>query len=295
MLGIATCSFENLLQNCLMNGLMERFSSSGYIFSQVSVCDFDAGTCDFSQLDIELAHGIDFVCVLGAGRLMDSICGHLSKLRVPFAVLGADTGMRAPQGGSAVPLDYNMAVPGFVGACLSHGIRSVLQVSFSHRMANAVPALRRAGLRAREMFLEDSGRWEDGDVVGAQYMAMDAFDRMLKSGQPLPDLVFFADDHLAAGALTALLANGVRVPQDVSVATWSNRLSRPVFPVSLARMEVDVVAAESVAADAVLAYLKTGVFPSGVAFGPAWVDGASIAVKTADCGKIGKENRHEDN
>ena len=89
VLGIATCSFENLLQNCLMNGLMEGLSRSGYIFSHLSACGLGAGTSDFSRLDIELSQGVDLVCVLGAGTAMGPVCDHLSKRNVPFAVLGA--------------------------------------------------------------------------------------------------------------------------------------------------------------------------------------------------------------
>ncbi len=59
----------------------------------------------------------------------------------------------------------------------------------------------------------------------------------------LPDLVVFPDDDfLAAGALTALLEAGVRVPKDLAVVTLANRGIGPVFVKSLSRFEIDATA-----------------------------------------------------
>ena len=55
----------------------------------------------------------------------------------------------------------------------------------------------------------------------------------------LPDLIVFNDDILAQGALTALLARGVRIPEDVRVVTLANRGAGPVFVKPLTRFEVD--------------------------------------------------------
>lgn len=63
--------------------------------------------------------------------------------------------------------------------------------------------------------------------------------RRLAANEPLPELLYFADDYLARGGLTALLARGIRIPEDVQVITWANRSLGPVFPVPLTRIEMD--------------------------------------------------------
>ena len=46
----------------------------------------------------------------------------------------------------------------------------------------------------------------------------------------LSELLFFADDYLARGALPVLLEQGVRVPSGVRIATLPNRGFPPAFP-----------------------------------------------------------------
>ena len=49
-------------------------------------------------------------------------------------------------------------------------------------------------------------------------------------------------DFIAIGVFNALLAAGLRVPQDIRVVTFSNRGFGPVFPVPLPRIEMDAYA-----------------------------------------------------
>ena len=71
--------------------------------------------------------------------------------------------------------------------------------------------------------------------------AMEAFAQRFKArGRSwLPDLLYFSDDHLASGALTAMLASGIRIPRDVRVVTMANWGLGPVYPISLTRLEMN--------------------------------------------------------
>ena len=88
--------------------------------------------------------------------------------------------------------------------------------------------------------------------------AMEAFLRRfeLKGRSWLPDLLYFSEDHAASGALTAMLAAGVRVPDDVRVVTMSNWGLGPVFPVSLTRLEMNPFEHGDALAQMALDYLK---------------------------------------
>ena len=87
---------------------------------------------------------------------------------------------------------------------------------------------------------------------------------------------FFADDFLTVGALVALSYRGLRAPKDLKVVTWANRELGPVYPRDLTRMEMDELGAGRQAAAVILAYLKTGTFPTGVAVQPQWCPGETF-------------------
>ncbi len=84
------------------------------------------------------------------------------------------------------------------------------------------------------------------------------------------------DDYLMRGALTAILEAGLRIPDDIRLATWANRGLGPMFSRPFSRMEMDPVEAGRIVADALLAYLRGGAFPPNVVIGPKWIEGGTI-------------------
>ena len=83
-------------------------------------------------------------------------------------------------------------------------------------------------------------------------------NRIAANRRWLPDVLLFRDDYVARGALSALLSAGVRIPEEVRVVTLSNRGNCPVFPKTLARIEIDPVRCGIVNAEHVLSALGTG-------------------------------------
>ena len=114
--------------------------------------------------------------------------------------------------------------------------------------------------------------------MGLVQRATDVFAaRFVGKGRgKLPDLIFFRDDHLAVGGLLALMAGGIRIPDDVSVVTWANTGLGPAFVKPLTRMEQDNAAIGERVAACVLEYLRTGIFPKDVTVGPKYVIGESF-------------------
>ena len=70
------------------------------------------------------------------------------------------------------------------------------------------------------------------------------------------DLFFFSDDFAARGALTAFLAEGVRVPDDVQVVTWCVWGDEPLSIVPLTRLESNPFVVGRTYAEGILALLK---------------------------------------
>ena len=75
----------------------------------------------------------------------------------------------------------------------------------------------------------------------AQRAALETFDRLLSKGPIGVDAVVFNDDYLAAGALSAFDRHGVRMPEDVRLATLSNYGLGPVHFRPLTRIVSDPI------------------------------------------------------
>lgn len=135
------------------------------------------------------------------------------------------------------------------------GIRRVGLVGFQSHRPSLVAAFRAAHIEIESVLaVRVSGEPAPQTVEAAGYECVRA---RLASGVPLPDLLYFVDDYLGRGGLTALLAAGVRVPQDLRVATHANRGHLPAFPVSLTRIEVDPVADGEIMAQTAVKLLRS--------------------------------------
>ena len=170
--------------------------------------------------------------------------------------------------------DFGRALPDFAAHCREAGVKSVLQVADILR-ADATELLAREGIRVETL------RTPRALVNGPGYDFADwatvEFTKRLAKGRGwLPDLLFFQNDHIASGALQALGFAGLRIPEDVRVASWANRRYGPFFFKPVTRMELDNAAIGATLADCVLEYLKTGAFPEGVVVGPKYMRGETM-------------------
>lgn len=119
----------------------------------------------------------------------------------------------------------------------AHGVRKVLSVCQQASGIDCTTALKSAGFSARKMQVCPLDGYVQPESV--QRAALEAFDNILSKGPLAADAVVFNDDYLTAGALTAFERHGVRVPEDIRLATTSNRGLGPVYFRKLTRIEVD--------------------------------------------------------
>lgn len=258
--------------------LRGRLTRADWLFSRICLETKPDGSLDFSLLDAALAHSVDLVVVLFDDG------GIFAKLRekgVPFAaVVHADS---APDGAVGLTrLDYEAAVPDFVAACRTGGIREVVQMRIGEFMLDAAPALHAAGIAVKPISLDfERSR---GVLYGVEEAGFRAFERMVADGTVAPPrsaasrrrLFFFSDDYLARGALSAMAHAGLRTPEDVRVATWANAGLGPFHPRQISRMEIDPAAAGETAADAALAFLEEGAYPENSRIRPKWIPGETM-------------------
>ena len=243
-------------QSTLGQTLRARLVSSGYLTVDAAALWIpQKGVRDATWLDPLLKEATDLAVVLSRSR---AVFAHLAGEGVPFVTLSAKGAANYPQCVGQFFDDMEPATRELADACRSNGVRTVLDVRTWTGNAFAGTQFRRAGIAVEEwkinVDLPDDGFF----IENIQRAALEAFEARLSSEGTrwLPDLLFFSDDdHLAAGALSALLRHGVDVPGDVRVATLANRGLGPVFHRSLARLELNPVAHGNVIADYVLAKL----------------------------------------
>ena len=148
------------------------------------------------------------------------------------------------------------ALSKLVSAFAAHGVRKVLSVCQHISGIDCTTALKNAGFLVRKMRISPLEGYLQPESV--QRAALETFDSMLSKGPLAADAVVFNDDYLTAGALTAFDRHGVRVPEDIKLATTSNRGLGPVYYRKLTRLEVDPVRHGQEIADTLLKMLDGG-------------------------------------
>ena len=111
------------------------------------------------------------------------------------------------QGGAAA-LIRHLAASGFRRLALIKGPAD--NYDAAERLAGALAEIKKLGLE-----LDPTLVW-DGDFTEVGGKA--AVARFLATGTPLPEVIFAFNDDMALGARSALLENGLRIPEDVALA-----------------------------------------------------------------------------
>ena len=144
------------------------------------------------------------------------------------------------------------AIKTLVDHCVKSNVRSVVEVGYN---APGGPMIanyfREAGIKASRFIMRVPRAFLADEL---ETLAARAFLR--RGTDKLPDLFFFNDDFVAQGGLMALLAMGVRIPEDVRVVTLSNKGIGPAFVKSLARIEHDPARYGEIVARYVIAALS---------------------------------------
>ena len=240
--------------------LAAELTAVGWLFSSVTV-PLPTDTTDKSVEAFVAAHCRDADLVLVRG-CADYAAPAVDACDVPWVALvdKVDGDFKNCKG--LVPSILMHSVPEFVLHCRQSGVKRIVAMNLRPR-PDLEEGLSRADIAYESWIVEPY------DLLTLESYPQSAMEAMLKrygaSGTShhaeLPDLFIFTDDYLARGALVALLALGIRVPEDVRVATLSNKGNAPTFPVSLTRSEIDPVRCGEAAARCVLSYLTNGCLP----------------------------------
>ena len=260
--------------NAVYAVLRDALTVNGYLPFVATVPRSTTGGFDnFAFLDTMLCQQTALVVQL---HNQENISRWLSRKKVPFIRFDTDDSRVASGCVGVVRRCCNAALADFVEHCRIEKVSRVLQVkAFPNALDVALP-LKCIGVHVAtwHVSLPENAR----TAYGLKKWAAEAFaSRLAEKGRGwLGDLIFFQDDHLTDGALLALEAARVKIPDDVRIVTWSNRDYGPVSLTPLTRMEMDVTANGEKLVDCVLDYLRTGRHPVDVTVGPSYIKGRSF-------------------
>jgi len=248
------------------DALRRQFMRAGYLLTPVVASRTPRG--DVSQLKTSLGQNVDFVVLMYASRHLERL---VARSGFPYVVIYG-TGPSRPNAWT-IPFDITRQLATFVDHCRRAGVRSVTEVGFRDGDALTISTLLEAvGVQVRRMVVDplvEYGRHE-----GIERAAMENFLSLKRD--EFPDLLLFWDDFVAQGALTALLARGIRVPEDVRVVAQTNSGLGPVFPLSLTRFECDGASVGEKVAAFVLGVLAKGRLPPVPHISPVYIFGRTF-------------------
>ena len=257
----------------LTGALRRRLAEHGYLLSCVAGMEKSSGQTDYSLLGPALARRFDFAFVFGH---WPEVFRRLSKAAIPFVSTGNVPAGRMPHFVGRVPYDYSAAFERLVEDCLERGVKTAEQFDFERsRTVDATGSFHRAGISMKSVII--APKREYGWLEGIMRAASEFFRARIAAGKPWPDLLFFADDFVAFGALPALEASGIRIPEDVKIATCSHRGFEPVFPIPLARICTDPREHGDTLARYAVSYLNHRCVPAGAALRPEYVPGETLS------------------
>lgn len=201
-----------------------RLQEAGYAVANVVVRRDDCWRTDPRPIDIALAQPYDFI--VASGGVGDCVRERIAKSGMPYVVsTSLMSKWRAARDCLGVAVhDKTAAAAGLVAACMRARVKTIWSVDFDDRSNPFAAALRRAGFFVKPVTVVGRAAfpvlgWSISSVV--RMAAYETFREKLPRWK-LPDAIYFADDHVALGALAAMDHAGVSVPRDVRVAFWEN-------------------------------------------------------------------------
>ena len=239
--------FTSVLENS-MGSVLRR---NGWLYASVEV-SAHMEDADLTMMNMMLDASVRLVVIFEAPPQLSA---HVAKLGIPFVEVRS----HRPSAEAVLSVGDNLSgvLSEMALAMQSAGIKTVLSVYQHSAVRKSFSGeLERAGLKVRSMPVRPIGGKNVQECI--QRAGLQAFEKILSDGGVKEDAVVCNDDYLAAGILSAMDWNGVRMPKDIRFATMSNKGLGPVHTQDLTRIEYDPAQSGVRIGEAVAAYLETG-------------------------------------
>ena len=201
-----------------------RLEDAGYSVTSVVMRRDGRWRPDPISLDLALTRTYDFI--VASGGVGDMARERISKSGFPYVIVAyAPSKWRGAKGClGIVANDSSKAAAELITACRRARVNTVWSVDFDDVSNSFSAALRKAGFAVKPVTVVGKaefpiGGWSISSAV--RNAAYETFREMLPRWK-LPDAIYFADDHVALGALAAMDHAGISIPRDVRVVFCEN-------------------------------------------------------------------------
>lgn len=207
-IGVVITDYKNLSFVGLLKGLREVFDDAGY---QVIVSDLHRSpNFNDNPVDAFVSMKVDGIVIVSEAASLG-----LAKLNVPVVTIG----MRESTipGSDVVFNDDTDGTHQAIDHLLTLGHKNIAHLT---GVGGIAKNRKRAFIEAMSSITKEPlvfGSGEPTTEIGGYMGAME----LIKSGKKFT-AIFAANDYMAAGALSALKENGIRVPEDVSLVGYDN-------------------------------------------------------------------------
>jgi DNA-binding LacI/PurR family transcriptional regulator len=243
--------FTGVLENS-MGSVLRR---NGWLYTSVEVSP-RMEDADVMTINMMLDASVKLIVLFEAPP---QLVAHVSGLGIPFVEVRSH--VPSDKSVFSVSEDLPDVLSELAQTMRSAGVRTVLSV-YQHPAVKKLFSgeLERAGFAVHNLPIRPIGGKSVQENI--QRAGLRTFEKMLSEGGIEADVIVCNDDYLAAGILSALDRNGVRMPIDVRFATLANKGLGPVHAQDLTRIEYDPEQSGINLGEAVSAYLGSGKVPT---------------------------------
>lgn len=264
----------------LIGEVRRRLIKAGYMLSSVALPSTLQGRVeDLSSLDMAFCQSADLVIALA---IPQSVRRYLSRKGARFVCVG-EAGCCLPGCVGNAYIDSLTASRQLVADCVRQNVRKVLEVSWGRQFLceNVVKGV---DVSVEHCAIRPTSN--DGVLDSVMQSAFDFVLHRFSGSVELPDAIFFSDDYVAFGAITALATLGIRAPEDIGLIVLANKGFAPVYDRSLAKIEYDFSEYGVGIAEYALKILSGGIVPRRISFGPRYVPGETFSLGSSRRGLL---------
>ena len=271
--------------------ITRRLHAARYLVTDLYL-DGAAHASEYAELrGILETRSVDLVLLEGGGTIQfegqgSGVRDVLKRYRAPFLHVDTISAISRTDAAPHIILSRTSAYRALAAHCRMCGVREALLIvtwpagSRSRRRPRELTeAFRKAGISCEWLDVRPVEGLRNPESV--ERGSLRAMRDWLASTSRFPDLIYFDDDFVARGALLALTQRGIRIPEDVQVATWANKGLGPVFDKPLTRIEMDPVAHGAAVAEHVLTRLENRNSSHAIELTPEFVVGETTRLREA--------------
>ena len=212
---------------------------------------------DLAALNKSIAEDYDLVLLPSGDPPVVKI---VRERGLPYMLLWSQVGDKMDGCIGSLAVSDKRAMSDFAEHCREAGIRHLLRIACDIGLPESLDCLRSAGVAVEGIVVSPEVACQTCENFAK--CAYDALLARLRSSRMIrPDLIYFADDHLARGGFWAIERCGLRVPEDVKVVSLVNYGQAPFYPVPLTRFEHNPYDNTKRMVRMISRYLKTGKLP----------------------------------